>query len=173
MISIQGDVPLNAGGSFWTFRCLLPVIVMVFCWTVSGTAQAGERQCDPQWHTARLTHYESYPVPGSAECVDYNGCAWAGQFYGLEGKRSESWVAWHNIVAVHMKDWPLLGMKVLRLRQGARTIDVRVLDACSDADCDGCCTANLGGDGYLIDIEKYTMQRFGAGDGLVDFQVCR
>ena len=52
-------------------------------------------------------------------------------------------------------------------------IFVKVLDLCSDSDCNGCCTNNLGGDGYLIDIEKYTMQRFGSGSGEVNFQVCR
>nr|WP_321362034.1 hypothetical protein [uncultured Hyphomonas sp.] len=64
-------------------------------------------------------------------------------------------------------------MKTLRLQQGERTLIVKVYDACSDADCNGCCTANLGGDGYLVDIEKYTMERFGSGDGLVTFQVCQ
>ena len=73
---------------------------------------------------------------------------------------------------MHLKDWAWLGMKTLLLRQGTREVTVRAIDACSDADCDGCCTANLGGDGYLIDIEKYTMGRFGSGDGLVEFQVC-
>jgi hypothetical protein len=130
------------------------------------------QSCEAEWHKAALTNYESYPASDSEECVAYNGCTWAGQFYGIDGKQSEEWVAEHNIVAVHLKDWDWLGMKVLRLRQGGRKIEVRAIDACSDADCDGCCTKNLGGDGYLIDIEKSTMRRFGSGEGVVEFQVC-
>lgn len=63
-------------------------------------------------------------------------------------------------------------MRVLRLRQGSADILVQAIDACADADCDGCCTANLGGDGFLIDIEEHTMRRFGSGEGLVQFQIC-
>ena len=48
-------------------------------------------------------------------------------------------------------------------------IDVKVYDECSDSDCDGCCTQNARPTGFLIDIEKYTMQRFGTGDGIVDW----
>ena len=128
--------------------------------------------CEAAWHKAALTHYTSYPDPGSEECLAYNGCTWAGQFYGLSERQSADWVARHNIAAVHAKDWDWLGMRVLRLRQGDREIAVQVIDICADADCDGCCTENLGGDGYLIDIEVATMARFGAGAGVVEFQVC-
>lgn len=128
--------------------------------------------CDGEWRRAALTNYESYPDPGSDECVKYNGCKWAGQFYGVTGKKSEKWVASKNIAAVHEKDWKRFGGKSLRLRQGKREIVVEVLDLCSDSDCNGCCTNNLGGDGHLIDIEKFTKDRFGAGSGVVEFQVC-
>lgn len=103
----------------------------------------------------------------------YNGCTWTGQFYGIEGKQSEDWVARHNIVAVHEKDWQRLGMRVLRLKMGGKEIYARVLDLCADADCDGCCTDNLGGDGYLIDMEIHTARRFGRTDGTVAFQICQ
>lgn len=128
--------------------------------------------CGSAWYRANLTHYESYPDPGSDECVIYNGCTWAGQFYGLNGVQPESWVMANNIAAVHLKDWGWLGMKNINLRQGSRRITAKVYDGCSDSDCNGCCTANLAGDGYLIDLEKYTMQRFGSGSGIVEFQVC-
>jgi hypothetical protein len=153
-------------------RRIVTILAALMCLCLAHPAYAGSRSCGPEWHSARLTNYESYPEPGSAECIENNGCTWAGQFYGGSGTYSEVWVAKHNIVAVHLKDWAWLGMKTLRLRQGTREIIVRAIDACSDADCDGCCTANLGGDGHLIDIEKYTMARFGSGDGLVEFQVC-
>jgi hypothetical protein len=139
---------------------------------VAGPARVDAQSCETVWHKAALTSYTSYPAPGSTECLDYNGCHWAGQFYGMEGKQSEDWVARHNIAAVHAKDWDWLGMKVLNLRQGGRQIEVQVIDICADADCDGCCTENLGGDNFLIDLESATMARFGAGGGVVEFQVC-
>ena len=127
---------------------------------------------DCPWYKANLTNYTSYPDPNSKECQEYGGCTWAGYFYGLRGQQPEKWVAAHNIVAVHQKDWGWLGMKTIRLRQDAHEITATVYDQCSDSDCDGCCTKNLGGDGYLIDIEHYTMERFGSGEGIVEFQVC-
>jgi hypothetical protein len=78
----------------------------------------------------------------------------------------------HNIAAVHEKDANTYKLKNLRLRQGTRQIDVTVYDMCADSDCSGCCTANANqnGIGFLIDIEKYTMQRFGSGSGIVEWQ---
>jgi len=43
-------------------------------------------------------------------------------------------------------------------------------DYCDDKDCDGCCTKNLGGNKLLLDLEKYTRERFGSGT--VEFQMC-
>ncbi len=137
-----------------------------------GLHNKNSLDCGTEWKTANLTHYESYPEPGSEECIKYNGCFWAGQFAGLEGVQPESWVKTNNIAAVHSKDWSQLKGKTLKIRQGNLIIDVIVYDLCSDADCNGCCTENLGGDGYLVDLEKYTMQRFGSGQGIVHWQVC-
>ena len=133
--------------------------------------------CSGPWYQANLTWYESYPDPDSEECIEYNGCTWAGQFYGLEGTQTEEWVAAHNIVSVHQKDWDWLGMQNIKLRQGDHEIIATVYDLCSDSDCDGCCTQNLGpvnsdGNRYLIDIEAYTRERFGSGEGIVEFQMC-
>jgi GH18 family chitinase len=124
------------------------------------------------WKQANLTNYESYPDPNSEECLYYNGCEWAGQFAGLEGIQPESWVAANNIAAVHEKNFSQYNGKTLQLRQGDKAINTVVYDMCADADCDGCCTRNLGSEGFLIDIEKYTMQRFGTGSGTVDWRVC-
>jgi hypothetical protein len=129
--------------------------------------------CGTSWRNANLTNFESYPDPGSEECIEYNGCQWQGQFAGVIGVKSESWVQSHNIIAVHEKDWRSLSGKTLQLKQGTKLIKGTVYDYCADSDCSGCCTQNLGGDGYLIDIEKYTMQRFGSGSGTVQFQVCQ
>jgi hypothetical protein len=137
-----------------------------------SSSSAAGNDCGSAWYRANLTHYESYPAPGSDECVIYNGCMWAGYFYGISGQQPESWVMANNIAAVHLKDWSWLGLKTINLRQGTKHITAKVYDGCADSDCNGCCTANLAGDGYLIDLEKYTMQRFGSGSGIVEFQVC-
>ena len=153
---------------FWVARLGLMLSFVCF-----AQVAAAKMICKGEWQSARLTNYESYPDPGSVECVKYNGCKWAGQFYGVQGKKSEKWVSRNNIAAVHQKHWRSFGGKSLRLRQNGREIIVKVLDLCADSDCNGCCSNNLGGDGYLIDIEKYTMERFGSGSGTVKFQVCR
>jgi hypothetical protein len=76
----------------------------------------------------------------------------------------------HNILAVHSKDFAKYKLKTLLLRQGTKQIEAVVYDMCADEDCSGCCTRNAGGDGgFLIDVEKYTMQRFGSGGGVVDW----
>jgi hypothetical protein len=151
-----------------TLRLAIPSCAALMVMPVQLLAQ----DCEAEWQKAALTTYTSYPEQGSEECIAYNGCEWEGMFYGLPDKQSRDWVAAHNIAAVHEKDWPSLGMKLLQLRQGRRQIEVEVIDLCADADCDGCCTKNLGGDGYLIDLESATMARFGSGDGIVEFRVC-
>jgi hypothetical protein len=125
---------------------------------------------DTVWHQANLTWYTSWPEPDSEECIEYNGCTWAGYFAGVEGQMTEEWVSQHNIIAVHEKDWDQYKLKTFRLRMNGSTIDAVVYDMCSDSDCDGCCTENAGEIGFLIDIEKYTRERFdGNGDGVVEW----
>jgi len=122
------------------------------------------------WRTADLTNYESYPDPNSEECIVYNGCTWAGYFAFVNGKQTESWVRANNIIAVHSNDAQTYRLKTLRLRQGTKQIDAIVYDMCADSDCNGCCTANMKNTGFLIDIEKFTMERFGSGSGIVEWQ---
>jgi uncharacterized protein YkwD len=123
------------------------------------------------WNSANLTWYTSWPDPNSDECVEFNGCEWAGYFYGVDGQQTEEWVATHNIAAVHEKDWDTYGLKTLRLRSGNSEIDVVVYDVCSDSDCNGCCTQNAGMNGldFLIDIESYTKDRFGVTGGVIEW----
>ena len=123
------------------------------------------------WRKANLTNFESYPDPDSDECRRFNGCKWAGMFAFVDGKKPESWVRANNIIAVHQRDANRYKLKTLRLKQGSRQIDAKVYDMCADSDCSGCCTrnANRGNVRFLIDIEKYTMQRFGSGDGIVEW----
>jgi len=121
------------------------------------------------WNKANLTNYESYPAPGSEECIANNGCEWEGQFAALDDRMPESWVKANNIISVHSKDFAKYKLKTFRLRQGSKQIDAKVYDKCADSDCDGCCTENSRETGFLIDVEKYTMQRFGSGDGIVEW----
>jgi len=118
---------------------------------------------------ARLTWFTSYPDPGSEECIAYNGCQWEGLFAGVNGKMTEEWVSANNIAAVHSKDFDTYRNKTLRLNQDEHQIDVVVYDMCSDNDCDGCCTRNAGSTGFLIDVETYTAERFGASGGTVSW----
>jgi hypothetical protein len=119
------------------------------------------------WKTANKTNYTSYPVPGSAECIQYNGCFWQGKFNtcGDYLVKSKAWVMTHNIVAL----FPLgnLGLHNLCIKSGTKTLEVTAYDTCGDSDCGGCCTANRKGADALIDIESYTNKKFGVGDGRI------
>jgi len=147
---------------------VLSVVGMVaVCALVVSTPKAQAQT----YRKANLTNFESYPNPNSDECKKYNGCKWAGQFAFVSGKQSLSWVKSHNIIAIHEKDAKKYKLKTFHLKQGSHQIDAKVYDECSDSDCSGCCThnANAGGIKFLIDIEKYTKQRFGSGSGVVQW----
>ena len=119
------------------------------------------------WKTANKTNFESYPAPGSAECIEFNGCAYEGQFATCDGTFSLDFVKTHNIVAA----FPLkpLSLHDLCLKKGDKTIVVTVYDTCGDSDCNGCCTKNKGSQDELIDVEKYTDQRWGVADGVIQW----
>lgn len=123
---------------------------------------------DLVWRSANKTNYESYPDPGSEECIEFNGCEWEGQFAACNDKMSEAWVAEHNIVAA-FPDFDSLQLHDLCLRRGDNTIVVTVLDTCGDSDCDGCCTENKGDAEQLIDLEYYTNERWGESDGQIEW----
>jgi hypothetical protein len=140
--------------------------------TASSDGDTGEpgSPCDDPalvWHSGNKTNYESYPDPGSKECTEFNGCDYLGQFAECENTMPERWVMAHDIVAV----FPLadLGLHRLCLRSGDARIVVTAIDTCSDSDCDGCCTENLGAAEALIDLEKYTNERFGIEDGAIEW----
>lgn len=123
---------------------------------------------DLVWRTAHKTNYTSYPAPDSEECIEYNGCTWAGEFAACDGKKSEAWVEAHNIVAAY-PSFGDLELHDLCLRSGDKTIVVTVYDTCADNDCDGCCTENQGDAEQLIDIESYTNDRWGIEDGRIEW----
>lgn len=142
-----------------------------------GSADAGgtsmgqmAADCDDPglvWKTANKTTYESYPDPGSEECIEYNGCEYLGEFNSCENTMPESWVMTHDIASI----FPLgdLGLHRICVRSGERSMVVTVLDTCADSDCDGCCTENRGDADALIDLEKYTNARWGLEDGMIEW----
>ena len=123
---------------------------------------------DLVWKSANKTNYTSYPDPGSEECIEFNGCEWAGQFAACDEKKSEAWVAAHNIVAA-FPDFADLRLHDLCLRKGSKVLVVTVLDTCADSDCDGCCSENLGSSEQLIDLESATNERWGVSDGPIEW----
>jgi hypothetical protein len=136
----------------------------------SGGAATGT-ECDKPgltWKSANKTNFESYPAPGSDECIKYNGCAYEGQFEACQKTESLAWVMSHNIVAA-FPDIKTLALHDLCLKSGNKTIVVTVYDTCGDSDCDGCCTQNKGNKDELIDVEKYTDMRWGVPDGVIQW----
>jgi hypothetical protein len=133
-----------------------------------GSASLGCETPGLTWKSARKTYYTSYPDPGSEECIEYNGCTWAGEFAACQGKKPEAWVEAHNIVAA-FPDFDTLMLHDLCLRSGDKTIVVTVLDTCADSDCSGCCTQNQGDADQLIDLESYTNDRWGVDDGQIEW----
>jgi hypothetical protein len=117
------------------------------------------------WRSASRTWFESYPEPGSRECKEFSGCKYQGLFAACGGDRkSEQWVAEHNIVAA-FPSFRDLELHDLCLRQNGQFIVVTVLDTCGDHDCGGCCTRNQGDADQLIDLEIHTHDRFDVGGG--------
>ena len=133
-----------------------------------GTGVSGDPCSAPGlvWKSARKTNFESYPDPGSEECIEYNGCTWAGQFAFCDGTKPEDWVSAHDIAAVFPADG--LELHNLCIRSGSTTMVVTALDTCGDEDCSGCCTENRGDADRLIDLEKYTNERWGLEDGEIE-----
>lgn len=139
--------------------------------TKGGTGGTTAQGCDTPglvWKTGAKTNYESYPAPGSDECIIYSGCDYLGQFAGCSTVRPKSWVMAHNIVSV-FPDFGNLKLHDLCLKSGNKTIVVTVIDECADTDCAGCCTQNKGSADELIDIETFTDARFGVGDGRIQW----
>lgn len=130
-------------------------------------------RCDDaslNWRSGYKTWYESYPEPGSEEWIDFNGGEYVGLFEACwrSGRKSEAWVAGHNIVAA-FPDFQGLREHDLCVRKDGRKIVVTVLDTCADSDCDGCCSDRRGDTDELIDFEWYTNERFAADDGWLEW----
>jgi hypothetical protein len=94
-------------------------------------------------------------------------------FAYVSGQKSKSWVQSNNIIAINDKYEKQFKLKTLEIRQGgegSKSIKAKVYDKCGDGDCNGCCTKNSKKTGFLIDMEKFTMQRFGKGSGIVEWR---
>ncbi|GLC60582.1 hypothetical protein PLESTB_001630300 [Pleodorina starrii] len=136
--------------------------------------------CPSGWSAAVGTIFDSWPKPGTVECVDYSGCTWAGMFSTLDGGSAapcrngaqwlnggngnfgcrfpESTVRNWNMAATYQLDSSLLGKKLQVMVEGKPTVTVtvNVKDVCSNSDCNGCCNRNTGNKKWkLIDIEKW------------------
>jgi hypothetical protein len=113
------------------------------------------------WKSANETVFESYPPPGSVECIQYSGCQYEGQFQDCSQTVPLSWVKSHNIVSV-FPDINSLGYHNLCLKDpsSGQSIVVIALDTCADSDCSGCCTQNKGNADELIDVEINTDAKF-------------
>jgi hypothetical protein len=120
------------------------------------------------WKTAAKTNFVSYPAPGSAECIQYSGCMYEGQFAACDKTEPLSWVKTHNIVSV-FPDLKTLKLHDLCLKSGTKTIVVTAIDECADTDCSGCCTQNKGSKDELIDVESFTDAKWGVQDGAIQW----
>jgi hypothetical protein len=138
----------------------------------SSGASGSTSACDAAnlvWKTGSKTNFTSYPAPGSAECIQYSGCMYEGQFAGCNKTEPLTWVMSHNIVAA-FPDFTTLKLHDLCLKSSTgKTIIVTVLDTCGDSDCNGCCTHNKGSADELIDVESFTDARWGVPDGRIQW----
>jgi hypothetical protein len=135
-----------------------------------GTPVAAKACAAPNlvWHKASKTSYESYPAPGSEECVKYSGCLYEGKFAACKAKRPLSWVQSHNIVAV-FPNFDQMKLHDVCLRSGTSTLVATAYDTCGDADCSGCCSKNAAPSGNLVDVESFTDARWGVKDGQIEW----
>jgi hypothetical protein len=144
--------------------------------TMSSTESV--QSCPYGWKMASGTIYDSWPKPGSVECIDYSGCEWAGQFSTLDSgseqcccKNGAQWldggdgvmkcrlpptiVRKKRVIATYDLDNVLLNKKIqIRIAGTNKYVTGNVLDVCNDDDCDGCCKANSSNKRYkLLDVE--------------------
>ncbi len=137
-----------------------------------GAPASSTSACDDPaltWKTGSKTNFTSYPAPGSAECIQYSGCMYEGEFAGCDQTESLAWVMSHDIVAA-FPDFTALKLHDLCLKSSTgKMIVVTVLDTCGDSDCNGCCTQNKGTADELIDVESFTDMRWGVPDGRIQW----
>ena len=142
---------------------------------------------------ASFTYYESYPrcCPGNpnydpnaskAECDDYSGCKYSGDFEAL-GHKSFDYVKSNDLVSFFDNSnasgshfMTNYGGRTITLTKGSVSFTATIADTCANKDCkDNCCTKNSQPSGYLLDMEYYTVKRhFGstsAAEGQIHFTI--
>jgi hypothetical protein len=137
---------------------------------VGSGGTSGNARCNAaglNWKSGSKTNFQSYPDPGSVECIQFSGCDYVGQFAACNKMEPKSWVMSHNIVAVFPQG--NLFLHDLCLKSGSKTIVVTALDTCADSDCSGCCTENKGNADLLVDVEEFTDARWGVDDGPIQW----
>lgn len=144
--------------------------------------------------TATLTYYISYapcceensnydPDADTTECDLYSACDYPGLFAALDDQKSYEWVASHNLVAFFdsadasntLFHANYARKNITLVKDDDIVFSAWIVDVCGDSDCGGCCTANAGANGYVVDLEYYTALRM-LGDislatGTVDFYI--
>jgi len=146
--------------------------------------------------TASFTYYDSYPKccpksptydpkASTEECEDYSGCKYIGDFAAL-GHKSIDYVKSHNLVSFFDSSNPseakwekLYANKIIQITKSYKNkiyiFNSTIADTCADSDCSNCCTKNAGINGFLVDMEYYTvMNNFGttdAADGTLTFKI--
>lgn len=146
---------------------------------IAGQCNTGPG-CPSGWSMAVGTAYDSWPKPGTKECVQYSGCKWAGQFSTKDAgskapcKTPAKWLNGGNgvmgcrypelvvkswsVAANFGKRYSLFNKKVQVMVEGkpSKVVTVNVIDKCADADCGSCCSTNTGKGKYpLLDLEKW------------------
>eukprot|EP00798_Chlamydomonas_sp_ICE-L_P023707 gene23707-9249_t len=157
---------------------LLDVLPLLFI--LAMLLVSAEAICPSGWSPAVGTIYDSWPKPGTVECVDYSGCHWAGQFSTVtagpakgpcapgakmlnggtgvvECRWPEETVRSWSMASTYSRDPSLLQKKLEVMVEGStKVVTVQVLDVCADSDCEGCCKSNTGDRKWkLIDLEKW------------------
>lgn len=165
------------------------LLFFIWLWSVIFGPWRGER-------TASLTYYQSYPFccPNSPnydptypkdECDNYSGCEYIGDFAAL-GHESLAFVQTNNLVAFYDNYDPYnifwerrYANKTIQLTKeyngSTYVFNATIADACGNKDCNNCCAKNSRFNGYLVDMEYYTvMNNFNstdAADGDIQFTI--
>jgi len=143
--------------------------------------------------TGSFTTYQSYPkccpsspnydpTASTTECGDYSGCKYIGMLAGYvttanpDGYKSINFVETNNLVAFYdnsdktgsnwFKTYALRTIGVKKTINGiVYHFNATIADTCGNSDCNNCCSKNAGSNGYLVDMEYYTVLRnFGTID---------
>lgn len=162
--------------------------------TSGGSSTSG---CPAGWAAANGSIYSSWPMPGSQECVKYEGCRWAGQFSAIsatgsggkcasgaakisggngtpkECRFTPETVKSMRVASTTVKDFARLkGKKVEVFIEGRPQVKttVTIRDNCNDKDCkdDNCSGTYSGCCSKNSDNGKYLLLDLEASAGASD-----